>query len=82
MPNTCPVIPSAASLDRKATSGATFSGASWSNSPSAGAEMSPNVFSVIRVRAPGAMAFTRTPYRSSSMAVMYENAAMPALAAP
>jgi len=44
--------------------------------------MLPNVFSVIRVRAPGAMAFTRTPYRSSSIAVMELNAAIPALAAP
>ncbi len=43
---------------------------------------SPGVASVIRVRAAGAMAFTRTPYRPSSCAAMTVNAAMPALAAP
>ena len=49
--------------------GATFSGASASNCPS-GSERSPKVFSVRRVRAPGAMAFTVTPYRAISIATM------------
>src|SRR5690606_17160049 len=37
---------------------------------------------VRRVMAPGAMQLTVTPYRTSSIAAMIENAAMPALAAP
>ena len=43
---------------------------------------SPGVSTVIRVRAFGARALTRTPYRDSSVAAMVVNAAMPALAAP
>ncbi len=42
----------------------------------------PGVDSVIRVRAAGAMAFTLTPYRVSSWAVMMVKAAIPALAVP
>ena len=71
----------ACSLARKATIGATFSGARASNSPS-GTRRSPNVLSVIRVLAPGAMAFTVTPYRCISMATICVNAAIPAFAAP
>ncbi len=39
-------------------------------------------FSVMRVSAAGAMAFTVTPYRPSSLAAMTVKLAMPALAAP
>ncbi len=38
--------------------------------------------SVIRVRAPGLIALTVTPYRANSVAAMRVNAAMPAFAAP
>ena len=42
----------------------------------------PYADSVIRVRAAGAIALHRTPYRAISIATIVENAAMPALAAP
>ena len=75
------MIEPAASLARNATNGATFSGASASNCPS-GSRSSPKVLSVIRVLAPGAIAFTVTPYRCISMATICVKAAIPAFAAP
>ena len=58
-----------------------FSGANRSNSPSFGFMKSPATVSVRRVRATGAIAFTRTPMRSSSRAITIVIDAMPALAA-
>jgi hypothetical protein len=80
MPSTCPETSAAASDSSQTTTGATLAGSSGSNSP--GKVRSPKAPSVIRVRAPGAIALTRTPYRASSSAVITLKAATPALAAP
>ncbi len=60
-----------------------LSGSLASNSSGlASAANPPPRFSVIRVRAAGAMALTVMPYRPSSMAAMTVREAMPAFAAP
>ena len=77
------MIAADSALASQVTSGAMFSGARASHSPSgSGAAIAPPRFSVIRVRAPGAIAFTVTPYRPSSLAAMIESVAMPDFAAP
>ena len=82
---TLPVSLQSAAASR-ATSGEMLDGANASNSPSgtSAAKIAPmpGVASVSRVRAIGAIALTRTPYRSSSSAATSVSAAMPALAAP
>src|SRR5262249_51822700 len=70
-------------VERYATKGETFAGSQRSK-PSWGVSIrspSPGVASVRRVRAPGAIAFDRTPYRDSSLAQSCENVAMPLFAA-
>ncbi len=72
-----------ASLQRKATNGATLSGCQKSKPSSpAPASFSPYAPSVIRVRAAGQMALTVMPCFQFSCATIWAKAAMPALAAP
>ena len=78
---TCPLTPSERSDASQPTTAEMFSGAKRSNSPSFAFMKSPATCSVRRVRATGAMALTRTPMRSSSLAITMVIAAMPALAA-
>jgi len=80
IPTTWPETSAAASDSSHTTTGATFAGSSGSNSPSKSSR--PKAPSVIGVRAPGAIAFTRTPYLASSRAQMTVKAATPPLAAP
>src|SRR5690606_11685012 len=54
--NTWPLMPADSALASQVTSGATLPGALGSQSPSAGRGRPPPRFSVMRVRAPGAMA--------------------------
>ncbi len=60
-----------------------FSGSETSKVPGSTGRYDPGfACSVMRVRAPGLIALTVTPYRASSAAAMMVRAAMPALAAP
>src|ERR1700677_4965364 len=78
--NTRPVTAPLASLASQTTNGLTCSGASGSNPAPIVSDM-PAV-AVSRVLATGAIAFTVTPYRPSSIAAITVRLAIPPLAAP
>ena len=81
--NTRPVTPADSGLDNHATRGAIFPGSETSKLPGSTGRYAPGVAcSVMRVRAPGLIALTVTPYWPSSAAAMMVSAAMPAFAAP
>ncbi len=75
------MTPAASGPASQATRGATFSGAMASNAPSGTASMvSAKSWAVIRVRPPGAIALTVTPYLPNSMAVSIVKPRIPILA--